>query len=707
MKSFLLLFVVLISTYAFSQQETYNWYFGLNAGITFATNPPSYLPGSQMGANEGCASLSDSNGNLLFYSNGNVIWDRNHNIMPNGTGLNGSLTCTQSALFTPWPGNDSLYFLFTPPDQFNTTGSFCYSIVDMTLNNSYGDITNKNTPLFSPSTEKVTAVLHANGTDIWVIGHSFNNADFYAYLITSAGINITPVISTAGTVHGGDDDNNLGTMKASPCGDKIALVVQTNFAELFDFDNATGIVSNPVFLGDYSPFNAWGLYAAEFSPGGTKLYLTQENPAMLVQYDLLAGSDSAIAASADTIVYLPTKYFGSMQLGPDGKIYIARFLPATPGDFLSCINQPENTGSACDFIDMSIVFNSSFTGASHGLPNFMSGYFCSTPASPNANFTAVQNILCDSVCIYFTDSTSGDPTSWQWNFPGATTTSSFLQNPTACYTQSGTYPVHLISCNTAGCDSVTINYTVIIQHPSVSLGNDTSICAGDTIQIAANTGYLYYEWQHNFMPVDSGINILTANLEGNYSITVTDSNGCKAHDTIYIEFATKPEAAFNYNYELNCEGLNVQFINESINANNYQWNFSDGTYTTEIHPQQEFNLSQHLAVQLISYNGGCTDTFVLENLFFENLAFTDIPTIFTPNTDGFNDCFEINSLTAFQSCLQMQIYNRWGELVYERSDAMPCWKGLNKAGIEVSDGVYFVVLTLHEFKYAGALHLLR
>ena len=171
-KTILLLSLFFISAAAYSQHEADNWYFGNNAGITFSTNPPSFLPGSVMNTYEGSASVSDTVGNLLFYTNGLGVWARDHTMMPNGSGLGGGLSSTQSALATQDPGNDSLYYLFTPPEQFNPGGSFCYSIINMTLNNGYGDVTNKNTPLFSPSTEKVTAVRHANGTDIWVIGHS-------------------------------------------------------------------------------------------------------------------------------------------------------------------------------------------------------------------------------------------------------------------------------------------------------------------------------------------------------------------------------------------------------------------------------------------------------------------------------------------------------------------------------------------------------
>jgi hypothetical protein len=384
------LFTILLKISAIpliAQHEADNWYFGLNAAINFATVPPSIVTGSLMAAVEGCASLSDHAGNLLFYSDGVSIWDRTNSLMPNGTGLNASATCTQAALFVPYPGNDSLFYLFTPPDEFTSPGYFCYSIVNMTLNNGYGDITNKNTQLFTPSTEKVTGCRHANGTDYWVIGHSYNNADFYSYQITSSGINTTPVISTAGSVHTTGTANKEGNMKASPCGDKIAVVVSDSaFVELFDFDNATGMISNAIHLGDFTPHLAWCLYGLEFSPDGSRLYVTQENPSVLVQYNLLAGSPAAIIASADTIAIYTASWYKltGMQTAPDGKIYVGRL----SDDFLACINDPDSLGSACNF-NYSAIQLGQWTNGGHGLPNFVTSLFC--PLNTGINHQELNN----------------------------------------------------------------------------------------------------------------------------------------------------------------------------------------------------------------------------------------------------------------------------------------------------------------------------
>src|SRR5437667_364418 len=117
-KKILLLACLFLSTHVFAQHQADNWYFGSYAGVSFASGVPVAITGGQLNTNEGSAALSDSNGNLLFYSDGYSIWDRTHTVMPNGSMLNGSSTCTQSALFVPYPGSDSLYYLFTPPDFF-------------------------------------------------------------------------------------------------------------------------------------------------------------------------------------------------------------------------------------------------------------------------------------------------------------------------------------------------------------------------------------------------------------------------------------------------------------------------------------------------------------------------------------------------------------------------------------------------------------
>lgn len=370
MRKIFLLICVLFTQHLFAQHEADNWYFGTFAGLTFSTNPPSYLSGGQINTPEGCSSVSDAAGNLLFYSDGILVWDRNSNVMPNGMGLLGGASSTQSCVVVPLPGSSTSYFLFTPP-QASSGSPLTFSMVDMNLNSGLGDVINKNMPLFSPSTEKVTAVRHHNGTDYWVVGHAFNSNSFFSYLVTSFGVNSTPVISNVGTVNGGSINNTFGYLKSSPCGNKLANAIYgDDIFEMYDFNDSTGVVSNPLTLATWTGQHSSGVYGTEFSPDNTKLYASIITPAMVIQYDLTAASNAAIIASADTVGVSPTNFNGALQNGPDGRMYLAKY-----GDsFVGCITQPNLAGASCAYVE-NYVSISPATGTI-GLPNFLPTYFC-------------------------------------------------------------------------------------------------------------------------------------------------------------------------------------------------------------------------------------------------------------------------------------------------------------------------------------------
>ena len=92
MTKILFLFILFFQFYfhTLAQPQTNHWYFGRNAGLDFSSGSPSIATGGQTFTDEGVASISDNNGNLLFYTEGTTVWDKNQSIMPNGTGLFGS-----------------------------------------------------------------------------------------------------------------------------------------------------------------------------------------------------------------------------------------------------------------------------------------------------------------------------------------------------------------------------------------------------------------------------------------------------------------------------------------------------------------------------------------------------------------------------------------------------------------------------------------
>ena len=155
---------------SFGQPENNYWFFGYKCGISFQTGVPTILPGSNLTATEGTAGISDSSGNLLFYTNGQKVMNKNHSEMPNGYGLFSTYTSTQAALIVKKPSSENLYYVFTSFGSSDTVG-FSYSIVDMNEDNGMGDVIIKNVKLKNQISEKLTAVKHCNKVDYWVLIH--------------------------------------------------------------------------------------------------------------------------------------------------------------------------------------------------------------------------------------------------------------------------------------------------------------------------------------------------------------------------------------------------------------------------------------------------------------------------------------------------------------------------------------------------------
>ena len=132
MKKILFYLILIIPQFFLAQGEAKYWYFGANAGVNFNTSPPTAITNGQLNTSEGCSSISDESGNLLFYTDGSTVWNRNHQIMSNanyfnGNGLNGDPSSTSSGLIVPHPTNPNLYYVFTvdEPHHDNAENGSC------------------------------------------------------------------------------------------------------------------------------------------------------------------------------------------------------------------------------------------------------------------------------------------------------------------------------------------------------------------------------------------------------------------------------------------------------------------------------------------------------------------------------------------------------------------------------------------------------
>ncbi|RXG16126.1 gliding motility-associated-like protein [Leeuwenhoekiella aestuarii] len=381
---FFLFFFLSVSINAFSQSQANNWYFGNGAGLNFSTATPTVLTDGQLNTLEGCATISDDDGNLLFYTDGITVYAADHSIMQNGTNLFGNPSSTQSAIIIPQPNTPGIYYIFTvdtrtQPDEVSE--GLNYSIVDFNSNPD-GVVTTKNNKLLNFSSEKLSAVIKSCVTNsVWMVTFSSASGNenllntIYAYELSNTGLNTTPVKSQI-TVAVQDPRGNL---KFSPDGSKLAIANAADGLFLADFDPNTGVVSSASRL--VINGTNYASYGVEFSPNNRYLYVSSSNNedsrlppgnhfSTLLQYDTEATDISTSQIVLDEQSY----YRGSLQLGPNAKIYRALSTAYQVGsNYLGVIENPNSAGLAANYNDKGINLGS---GISYqGLPPFNQSLF--------------------------------------------------------------------------------------------------------------------------------------------------------------------------------------------------------------------------------------------------------------------------------------------------------------------------------------------
>ena len=526
-------FLWAISLYAQNKQAN-NWYFGHNAGITFNTpdGSPQVLYDGQIHQWEGCASISDATGNLLFYTDGLTVWNAQHDTMPNGTGLNGNPSATMSSIVVPAPGSDSLHYLFTVPVNTDSTG-LCYSIVNMNLSSGLGDITDtKNTYLTGPVQEAVTSVGHADGISFWVITHLWNTNTFHLFLVDQDSLHTIPQSCSVGDTNSGDYYTVYGYLKASIKGNKLAMVVSDEkYVQLFNFNPNDGSISDPISLYPPGWYKAYGL---EFSPDESKLYVglyKSSHPPVskIIQYDISSNDSATIVNSGIEVAEVSNSYssFGALQVGPDMRMYIARnFHP-----YLSIIEQPDSTGNACNYIDSAILLDDgSGTFISRlGLPAFIQSFF------NYANFTWEGHCIGDTTFFAITDTASQDSVFWDFG----DTTTGILNNSTSffpyhIYSDTGSFQVSVIGYNNSLNDT-TLQEVFIHPLPVPFLPTDTGFCEGYGVNLWPGN-FQSYLWQNGSMDTS-----FYADTTLSVIVEVTDIHACKATDSTHAVEHSKPD----------------------------------------------------------------------------------------------------------------------------------------------------------------------
>lgn len=758
MKQFFLTHCFLfILNFVYAQNEGNIWTFGENIGLDFNSGSPIPFSGTAMNTFEGCATISNSSGQLLFYTDGILVWDKNHNLMPSVTNLGGNSSSSQSAIIVPQPGNTTLYYIFTVDATIGSTGGsggLQYSIIDISLNSGLGDVTSQNILLATPTCEKITAIKKSNGIDYWIVTHLYNSNTFKSYSLTSSGLNLVPVTSSSGTIitDVGSLVNNesIGYMKASSNGAYIGVVsyINLNLFELFNFNNFTGMITGLVISDNNFPVASIalgdGIYGISFSPDNSKVYVGQtsfdltSDPSVIFQYDLSSGNSSSILASKNIIYSTNSSTLGALQLGVDGKIYIARIYEA----YLDVISTPNNLGTSCNYNTSAITL----TGICNaGLPNIYEGFLVEN---------ALQATLFYQGCTgndyqLFIDTLLNDTYTLHWDFGDVNSTfdTSNILNPTFNFPGPGNYTVVLTINKTSG-GSFSVSQIITIGGVlPLNIGTDTTICLNSSLQLNSGINNAVYTWSPSLTLscVTCNNPVASPTTKTTYTVTISTLY-CSGTDSIIVDLYPATTALAFSDTSI-CIGTSA-LLSATGGISYYWWPdvelsnnidqvitatpTSNTTYFVEVsggHGCKTDTASVIVSIlplpivdagsditltegQIGVLNGSSNGIFNiwqpdygLNNINILDPTFTAITsikyTLFTTDLNGciFYDSMYVNVEPAFLlfpnsfspnedgtndlfnyftkgiASIQLSIYNRWGELVYFSTEMNDFWDG--------------------------------
>lgn len=528
------------------------WYFGRGAGLDFNTSPPTALTNNAFRTEEGSATMCDKSGNLLFYADTDTVFTRNHVRMPNGTGLSSQSSSSQGTILAPMPGDTSKYYVFNVSQVFNQNPGLRYSVVDMTLNGGFGDIIpgQKNILMGTNMVEKQVAIRHANGLDFWVLTVDYTDTTFKAFLVDCNGPSNVPVVSSPGGM-GPQNGQGLGTLNVSPDGKHVMLCNLSRHAGLYDFDNATGIISNPIV------FTTDPGQSAEFSPDNSKLYYFDRLnwPWKLMQHDITSGNPTTILNNGIVIQSGTNGIGAAMQLAADGKIYIVNNLNG-----MSVIENPNAAGAACGF-QYNTVSLTAYPGSS--LPDFLWDAPSEIPPTISGPATICANAGPFTYGVTF-PSCHQDSVIWSVIGNGSIASSS---NTGATLMTGGSGSLQLIVERRSSCGNSADTLDIVVNNgPEPDLGADVLACAPAGQVLDAGPGYSSYLWQNG-----STNQTLQVTGPGLYWVEVTNSIGCTGRDSVQINQFNPPAPQVNLGPDQVLCGSQTFVLDAGPGFFSYQW----------------------------------------------------------------------------------------------------------------------------------------
>lgn len=702
-----LCFLVLLQATTASAQYDKTWVFGNTGGLKFSGGPipQQFTTVAEIRGNS--ASICDRNGNLLFYTDGNYVWDRQHNLMPGGINLTvgngqpvqlpdpGNGWMADATAIAMKPGDPGKYYIFSerrgiidPTSMTSPTypADLYYSIVDISLNNGLGEVIEKGTYL-DDNVQKLTLVA-GNDCNVWLITHEGDGNAYKAYNITDAGVSATPVVSITGSsLTNAGSTEIAGTLICSPDRTKLVLTnILATSGEISHFDPATGVVSATVELPAFYPSNTPPNYplagvnwwqGAAFSPDNTKLYVSAF-AGFLVQFDLnvtpLSGVLLGQLYNGTAITGLVTSSFsmnGGLKTGPDGKIYFhyektldngTQFPTFVTNDNgIGVIQQPNIAGAGCN-VSLTPVFTMAQPPYASSLSYF-----------PNENgIPLVADTTGEKKQVCFNDSVrlvAADPDGYAYVWDDGSDSTHVTVHHTGLFTVS--YFTH------SPCVYHIDSFEVKRAGFEFTLGPDTVLCYNPPYDVGVMVPGGTYRWQDG-----STANSYRARTSGTYAVSVT-KNGCTLTDSITMTFIDLKQDLGGDILFCAGEAINVPLHARAVGNAAILWN------TGERQPDINARDTGTYWVQLQESICTASDTV---NIGYDPLCYChfSMPNAFSPNGDGVNDLFRpaISAQCPVEG-FSLYIFNRWGQRVFSSADAERGWDGnFNRSPVDAGTYMY-------------------
>lgn len=689
------------------------WYFGNGAGLLFNGSPDNPIDTTGgLVVPEGVAKMTDPTNSLIFYTDGQKIFDRNNNpiysVADTTKRLNGDLSNTQGVTIIPktsCKGCQSEYYVFTLAKNPKGENLLYYSIVDMKLNKGKGGISQLN-QLVSPvpSTSRLLASEGGQGY-YWLVVQDMNSNNTRTFKVSNVGIS-APLLSQGGTKMTSTTGNG-STTKISVDWTKMAVALPgppSNKVDLYDFNPSTGkpTYTMSLDLGASPPV----VYGLEYSPNKDVLYVSLKGdgstiPSKILQFDL-SSKDSAKVAKSKTELYSSMEMIGALQVDPVFNTVI--FVAIDGSNTLAKITSPngllgstDTTITKASFVRNAVTFSTPGVTSRLGLPPSIP-----SPQDPSSP-PSISKPICEGTMFKFTidqklcDPLNNDKIVWTiYNSlidpipdkngimvprdPTTTRIHTFTGNELAYdFPSSGKYVITASISN-----SCIKDFMLDAQEFDIQVIKPTSIttevnkflkCNPTSVPIALTStpasSNLVYVWSNGDRTPIANI----AAPGGKVNLLLGDSQtGCSVRLNSQVNFLEVKNFIPSNTYSICMDSpkpFDLQLLGPMIDLK-FEWTLG----STVLSNQNKVRVTQAgKYVVKVTDIDNCSVTHTVDvSDKCEPVLLT--PNVFTPNGDGKNDLFIPQPKSSKRAkILGLQIFNRWGELLYTTKGPEFAWDG--------------------------------